>query len=114
MSSSRTLRTTFTWYLLQKEFHRVSPSITFLAFPLGVTSKADNLIIGRSADKLAAQRLAAIGTGVALLVVALALKCNVYKIGILGRQFTQFSGKYKKGDFENFYSNLTDSDKPDR
>merc|ERR1712226_445496 len=72
-SSNRTLRTTFTWYLLQKEFLRVSPSITFLAFPLGVTSKADNLIIGRSADKLAAQRLAAIGTGVALFVVALAL-----------------------------------------
>ena len=74
MSSSRTPRTTFTWYLLQKEFLRVSPSITFLAFPLGVTSKADNLIIGRSADKLATQRLAAIGAGVALLVVALALK----------------------------------------
>ena len=114
MSSSRTLRTTFTWYLLQKEFLRVPPSITFLTFPLGVTSKADNLIIGRSADKLAAQRLAAIGASVALLVVALALKCNVYQIGILGMQFTQFSGKYKKGDFENFYSNLTDSDKPDR
>ena len=78
MSSSRTLRTTFTWYLLQKEFFRVSPSITFLAFSLGVTSKADNLIIGGSADKLAAQRLAAIGTGVALLVVALALKNNVF------------------------------------
>ena len=98
-SSNRTLRTTFTWYLLQKEFLRVPPSITFLAFPLGVTSKADNLIIGRSADKLAAQRLAAICAGVAPLVVALALKCNVYQIGLLGMQFTQFSGKYKKRRF---------------
>ena len=29
-------------------------------------------------------------------MVALALKRNVYQIGILGMQFTQFSGKYKK------------------
>merc|ERR1719150_1977808 len=41
--------------------------------PLGVTLKADNLIVGRSADKLPGQRLRAVGARVALLVVVLPL-----------------------------------------
>ena len=102
MSSSRTLRTTFTWYLLQKEFFRVSPSITFLAFPLGVTSKADNLIIGRSADKLAAQRLAAVSAGVALLVVALALKNNVIKLAFWECNSHSFQASKRKVILKTF------------
>ena len=43
--------------------------------PLGVTLKADNLIVGRSADKLPGQRLRAVGARVALLMVVLTLQC---------------------------------------
>jgi len=47
--------------------------VTFLASPLCVTPKADNLFIWSSADKLTAQRLAAVSTCVTLLMVALTL-----------------------------------------
>ena len=75
--SLRILRIAFTEYWLNCKDRVLLSSIlmvTFLASPLSVTPKADNLFIWSSADKLTAQRLAAVSTCVTLLVVALTLQ----------------------------------------
>ena len=62
----------------------------FLASPLSVTSKADNLFIWSSTDKLTTQRFAAVGTCVTLLVVALTLESErliIFQIVFWGTLF---------------------------
>ena len=75
--SLRILSIAFTEYWLNCKDRVLLSSIlmvTYLASPLCVTPKTDDLFIWSSADKLTAQRLAAVSTCVTLLMVALTLE----------------------------------------